>query len=194
MQLENVKGSKLRGSHARCGHVQYRSDREEPCRAQLRETKQQVLLKKDARSSAHVSSFCFIVRYMVCLIGIVIVRCHAASLRHPKHFSPHWRVEFLFPTLACGVFVFSAWRVGFLFLVLHRSFLPPPALPPIHSHSHTHSLIHTPSNTLTLTHSLTHTHSHTLTHTHSLTHAHSHTLTQTHSLTHTHSHALTHTL
>ena len=108
----------------------------------------------------------------------------------------------LFPTLTCGVFVFSS--------VSASCRLPSP-----HSHSLnslTHSLTH---HTLTLTHSsLTHSHTHslTLTHshslnslTHSLTH---HTLTLTHSslthsltlslthssLTHSHTHSLTHTL
>ena len=95
----------------------------------------------------------------------------------------------LFPTLACGVFVFSA-----------APLLPsdrPPDLPPSHSyqshHLHTHSLTHI---TYTLTHShtsLTHI-THTLTHSHtSLTHI-TYTLTHTHHL-HTHhppSHSLTH--
>ena len=96
----------------------------------------------------------------------------------------------LFPTLTCGVFVFSS--------VSASRRLPSP-----HSHSLnslTHSLTH---HTLTLTHSsLTHSHTHslTLTHTHS-THSHTHSLTThshsltPHSLTHTHTHSLlTHSL
>jgi hypothetical protein len=59
---------------------------------------------------------------------------------------------------------------------------------PIHSHTHTHPLIH--SHTLSLIHSYTHTHSHSSTHT--LTHTHTHPLI--HSYTHTHSHSSTHTL
>ena len=95
----------------------------------------------------------------------------------------------LFPTLTCGVFVFSSVSA----FLLRRLPPPVPSRPP-HSHSLTltHSLTH-------ITHSLTHTHSHSLTHTHSLiTHStHSLTLTHWHSLTHslslTHSHTLTHT-
>ena len=107
----------------------------------------------------------------------------------------------MFPTLTCGVFVFSAVSAP----SSRPSFLPPP--PSLHSltfthshtltnsHTHTHSLSHTHSHTLTLTHSLTHnftslTHSHSLTHTHSHTHSllhtHTHTLSHTHSLSHTH--------
>ena len=57
------------------------------------------------------------------------------------------------------------WRVGFLFLVLHRSFLLLLLLPLLlssHSpHSHTHTLTHTHTHTHhLLTH--THTHSHSL--------------------------------
>ena len=81
----------------------------------------------------------------------------------------------LFPTLTCGVFVFSS--------VSAPRPPPPPSRPPS-------SLTHT----LTHSHSLTHTHSLSLTHSHSLTHAHTHSLTLTHSLTHTHTHSHTHTL
>ena len=117
--------------------------------------------------------------------------------------------ESFFPTLTCGVFVFSS---------VPAPPRPPPAASPPTSHSltlthshtltltHTHSLTHSHTHThshsltlTTLTHSLTLTHSHslthtlTLTHTHSLTHSHIHTFN--HSLTHTHpSHSLTHSL
>ena len=76
-----------------------------------------------------------------------------------------------FPTLTCGVFVFSSVSAS-------RRLTPP-----VPSLTLTHSLIHS------LTHTLTH---HSLTHTHSLTHSHSHSLTQslTHSLTHTLTHSL----
>ena len=92
-----------------------------------------------------------------------------------------------FPTLTCGVFVFSSVSASFSassspVLLLTR--------PPPHTHTLTHSLNH--SLTQSLTHSLTHARTHSLTHTH--THStHSHTLTHTYtqSLTHTHSH--THT-
>ena len=96
-----------------------------------------------------------------------------------------------FPTLTCGVFVFSSVSAC-------RRRLPSP-----HSHSSTHSLTLTHSHSLTHSHTLTHSHSltHTLTHTltHSPhTHTHSLTLTHTHSLTHTHTlthpHSLTHSL
>ena len=70
-----------------------------------------------------------------------------------------------FPTLTCGVFVFSAASAPSSFL--------PPACPPI--------LPHTISSSITSNASLTHTH-------HSHTHT-SHTLT----LTHTHTSSLTHT-
>ena len=96
----------------------------------------------------------------------------------------------LFPTLTCGVFVFSS--------VSAPRPPPPPSRPPsslTHTRTHSHSLTLTHSHSLTLTHSHTHTHSLSLTHT--LTHSHSHslTLTHSHSLTHTltHSHSLTHT-
>ena len=107
-----------------------------------------------------------------------------------------------FPTLTCGVLVFSS--------VSAPRRPPPPSRPPssltlTHTHSLTHSLTHSHSLTLThshtlltYTHSLTHTHSHSPTHTH--THTHSHSLTHTHSLSHshsltlTHSHSLTHSL
>ena len=53
---------------------------------------------------------------------------------------------------------------------------PPSPMPPIHTHSNTH----TP---------LGHTwHTHTHTHSHSLTHSHTHTHTLTHTHTHTHTH------
>ena len=98
------------------------------------------------------------------------------------------REHLFFPTLTCGVFVFSAVSAP-----------SPPALPPVHTHTH-HSRIH---HTHTYTHShpvLPHTH-HTHTHTH-ITHTyitHTHTFTHTHlthtSLTHTsHTHIHTHTL
>ena len=76
----------------------------------------------------------------------------------------------LFPTLTCGVFVFSS--------VSASRRLPPPV----------------PSLTLTHTHSLTHSHTHSLTHslTHARTHARTHALT--HSLTHARTHARTHSL
>ena len=83
----------------------------------------------------------------------------------------------LFPTLTCGVFVFSA-----------APLLPPDLLPPSHSHT---SLTHT----LTHTHSLSHTHSHSLTHSLSphlhITHTHTHITHTHHIITHTHSHTLT---
>ena len=80
----------------------------------------------------------------------------------------------LFPTLTCGVFVFSSVS-AFLLLRL-------PSL----THS-THSLTH--SFTHSLTHSLTHSCTHSLTHTHTqLTLTHSlNSLTLTHSLSLTHS-------
>ena len=85
------------------------------------------------------------------------------------------RYYVFFPTLTCGVFVFSS---------VSAFRLPPPAASrPL---THTHPLTH--SHSLTLTHSLSHTHSHTHTHTHSLT------LSLTHSLTHTLTLSLTHTL
>ena len=59
-----------------------------------------------------------------------------------------------------SVFSSPHWRVGFLFLVLHRSFLL--LLPLLHSHSNTHS------HTLPHSHSLTHTHSNTLSLSHTL--------------------------
>ncbi len=68
-----------------------------------------------------------------------------------------------------------------------------------HSLTHTHSLKHSQSLSHTLTHSLTHTvsNTHSLSHTHSLTlsltHTHTHTLTHTQSLTHSHSHTVSHT-
>ena len=78
------------------------------------------------------------------------------------------RYYVFFPTLTCGVFVFSS---------VSAFRLPPPAAsrPLTHTHPLTHPLTH--SHSLTLTHSLTHSHSHSLTHT--LTHSftHSHTLT-----------------
>ena len=95
------------------------------------------------------------------------------------------REHLFFPTLTCGVFVFSAVSAP-----------SPPALPPVHTHI-THAYI-----THTYTHShpvLPHTH-HTHTHTHH-SHIH-HTHTYIHSLTHTshirhshihHTHTYTHT-
>ena len=77
--------------------------------------------------------------------------------------------EVFFPTLTCGVFVFSS--------VSAPRPPPPPSRPPS-----------------SLTHTLTHSHSLTHTHSLSLTHSHSHTLTHSHSLTHTHTHSHTHTL
>ena len=118
------------------------------------------------------------------------------------------REHLFFPTLTCGVFVFSAVSAP-----------SPPALPPVHTHtslthtSHTHTYTHShpvlPHTHHTHTHtSLTHTsHTHTYTHSHTPhtyvthtyithTHIHTHTLTHTHlthtSLTHT-SHTQTHT-
>ena len=89
---------------------------------------------------------------------------------------------FHFPTLTCGVFVFSS--------VSAPRPPPPPSRPPS---SLTHTLTHSHSLTLTHSHSLTltHTHSHSLTHTHSLSLTHTHPHTHTHSLTLTHSHTLT---
>ena len=64
------------------------------------------------------------------------------------------RFFFVFPTLTCGFFVFSA--VSAPPSSSSSSVLRPPVPPPA-CHSHTHSLTHS------LTHSHTHTHSHTLT-------------------------------
>ena len=114
-----------------------------------------------------------------------------------------------FPTLTCGVFVFSSVSA-----FLRR--LPPPvsqslthSLPPS-THSLTHSthsltplthslhsltpLTHSTHSLHSLTHSLTHSHTHTLTH--SLTHSPTHPLTHspTHPLTHSPTHSLTHLL
>ena len=101
------------------------------------------------------------------------------------------RFMHFFPTLTCGVFVFSSVSA------------PPPSRPS-RPHSLTHSLTHTHSHSLTLTHThshsltLTHTHSHSLTLTHTrshsltLTHSHSLSLTLTHSRTHAPTHSLTH--
>ena len=73
-----------------------------------------------------------------------------------------------FPTLTCGVFVFSAVSAP-----------SPPACPHTHT-SLTHTHITSSHTHTTLTHSLTHTHT-SLTHTHtSLTHTHTHP-TNTHS-------------
>ena len=79
----------------------------------------------------------------------------------------------LFPTLTCGVFVFSA--------VSAPSPPPPPACPQILTHTHLPHTYITQSHTA----SLAHTNNHSLTH--SLTHALTHSLTITHTHTH-HSH------
>ena len=115
---------------------------------------------------------------------------------------PCFFCQCLFPTLTCGVFVFSAVSAP-------SSFLPPcppnsPTNPLTHSHTHsltqslTHSLSLTHSHSLSLTHShsltLTHSHSLSLTHSHSLTLTHSLSLTLTHSLTRSLAHSLTHSL
>ena len=93
-------------------------------------------------------------------------------------------VSFFFPTLTCGVFVFSS---------VSAFRLPPPAAsrPLTHTHPLTHPLTH-PTHSLTLTHSHSHTHSHTHTHTHALTLSLTHSLI--HSLTHTLTLSLTHSL
>ena len=89
----------------------------------------------------------------------------------------------LFPTLTCGVFVFSSVSA------------PPPPRPPSFPSSLPPSLHHSLSHSLTHTH--THTHSLSLTHSHSLTHTLTHSLSLTHthsltlSLTHSHTHSLT---
>ena len=129
----------------------------------------------------------------------------------------------LFPTLTCGVFVFSSVSASrrlphthsphththSLTLTLTHSLsltlTHSHSLSLNHSHSHSlsHSLTHSPTHSLTphtLTHTLTHTHSHTLTHSHTHTHTHTHTHSHTHSLTHSltlthsHTHSLTHSL
>ena len=92
------------------------------------------------------------------------------------HWLPHVGMVCYFPTLTCGVFVFSS--------VSAPRPPPPPSRPPFsltHALTHSHSLTHTHSL------SLTHTHSHSLTLTHSHTHSSSLTHTHTHSLSLTHS-------
>ena len=70
----------------------------------------------------------------------------------------------LFPTLTCGVFVFSS---------VSAPRPPPPSRPPSSlTHKHSLTLTHTHTHSLTLTRSLTHTHTHSLSLTHSLTHTH----------------------
>ena len=105
----------------------------------------------------------------------------SSSMGHTSLVASLWFADWLFPTLTCGVFVFSSVSA------------PPPSRPPS---SLTHSLPPTHPLTHSLTHSLTHTHSLSLTHspTHSLTHSHSLTLTHspTHPLTHITSHHITH--
>ena len=70
----------------------------------------------------------------------------------------------LFPTLTCGVFVFSS--------VSAFRRLPPPVPSLTLTHSLIHSLTHSPTHSLTDTHSLTHSLTHSPTHslTHSLAH------------------------
>ena len=105
--------------------------------------------------------FCyFSVMFLSCLIDVLDV----FKLYNPSKPS--------FPTLACGVFVFSA-----------APLLPPPP-PPASPLTH-HTLTHTHTHTITYT--LTHS-SHNHLHTHSLTHSLTHSVTYTHSLTHTHTH------
>ena len=95
----------------------------------------------------------------------------------------------MFPTLTCGVFVFSS---------VSASSSSSPVLLLTHSSSSSPVLLLTHSLTHTLTHSLTHSH----TPPHSLTHSLAHSLAPslppslppslTHSLTHTLTHSLTH--
>ena len=113
----------------------------------------------------------------------------------------HNKISF-FPTLTCGVFLFSA--VSAPHAASRPAACPPStsSLPtlPHHSltltyihHTHTHSSlshhISSLSHTHTYTHLITHHHSHThiYTYTHLITHHHSHTHT------YHHSHSLTHT-